>query len=311
MDYILGVDGGGTKTSVQICNLDGKLFSKDEAGSGNYKGVGIKKAELNITDAILRAMKKIKNEKEIFFKSSCFGLSGLDSSADLDIYRKIIFNEKIKNYLNPQKTIICNDSRIGLVAGTDSKNGIIIICGTGSNCFGINEEGEEAKANGWDYILGDEGSGYEIGIKALRAAMRAYDGRGKNTLLLETILEDLKLKDVEELIKWVYGNPFTTDRFAVISKTVCRTAEMGDKISADILEKEAEEAFISISAVARKLDLTNRDFDLVFVGNVFKCERYFKAVLIKKLKDKFPKINFIPLTKKPVEGAVKMALRNI
>jgi len=61
------------------------------------------------------------------------------------------------------------DYVLGVDGGSDSKNGIMIICGTGSNCFGVNEEGKEAKVNGWDYILGDEGSGYEIGIKALGA----------------------------------------------------------------------------------------------------------------------------------------------
>ncbi|MBA7602935.1 hypothetical protein ES703_10031 [subsurface metagenome] len=112
----------------------------------------------------------------------------------------LIFDSKIKGYLDPASTIMCNDTRIGLAAGSDSKNGVMIICGTGSNCFGVNEEGKEAKVNGWDYILGDEGSGYEVGIKALRALMKAYDGRGESTLLSKTILEDLNIKNVSELM---------------------------------------------------------------------------------------------------------------
>lgn len=75
-------------------------------------------------------------------------MSGNDSYEDKNIYRRIIFNSKIKNYLIPTKTIVYNDTRIGLAAGSNSKNSIMIICGTGSNCYGINEKGEEAKANG-------------------------------------------------------------------------------------------------------------------------------------------------------------------
>ena len=76
-------------------------------------------------------------------------------------------------------------------------------------------------------------------------------------------------------------------------------------------EEEVKEVMDSIKVVVKKLDLTNKKFDLVFVGSLFKCEKYFKNILIKKLKENFPKINFLPLIKKPVEGAVKLALMNM
>lgn len=174
-----------------------------------------------------------------------------------------------------------------------------------------NEAGQEAKANGWDYILGDEGSGYEIGIKALKAFMRAYDGRGNATYLSKTILEDLNINFTQELVEWAYGSPFSKEKISALAETVCRTAEMGDEVSIRILEEEANEAFISVKAVVDKLGLGDKDFDLVFVGSVFKCEKYFKAPLAKKLKEKFPRVNFVPLTKKPVEGAIKLALSNL
>ena len=309
MDYILGVDGGATKTTVLITDIKGNNIAESESGSSNYKSVGIELARANISRAILKAMDKTNNFKKITFKSVCFGLSGNDSSEDRNIYHKIIFDSKIKDYLDPGNTIICNDTRIGLAAGSDSKNGIMIICGTGSNCFGINEEGKEVKVNGWDFILGDEGSGYEIGIKGLRALMRAYDGRGKSTLLSKTILEDLNIKNVSELIRWAYSGPFFKDKIAAVAKIVCRTAEMGDKISIKILKGEAMEAVNSVTVVANELKLAGKNFDLVFVGNVFKCEKYFKSILMVKLKSKFTEINFVPLTRKPVEGAIKLALK--
>jgi len=187
----------------------------------------------------------------------------------------------------------------------------MIICGTGSNCYGINEKGEEAKASGWDYILGDEGSGYNIGIKALRTIMREYDGRGESTILSKTILEDLNIKDISELIKWTYSEPFPKEKIAAVAETVCKTAKMGNRISIKILEAEANEAVISVEAVANKLNLRNKEFDLVLVGSVFKCEKYFKAILIKKLKEKFEKIDFKPLTKKPVRGAIRLTIENL
>jgi len=309
LDYILGVDGGGTKTIVLVTDTKGNSIAESESGSSNYKSVGVEIAGENISKAILKTIEKIDSVEKFTFKSACFGLSGNDFSEDKKIYQKIIFNGMIKDYLNPSRTIICNDTRIGLAAGSDSKNGIVIMSGTGSNCYGVNEKGKEARVNGLDYILADEGSGYEIGLKALKALIRAYDGRGEDTLLLKTILEDLKIGSIEELVKWAHSGLFFKEKIAAIAKTVCRTAKMKDKVSIRILKEEAEEAFLSIETVAEKLKLEKKEFDLVFVGRVFKCEKYFKSVVIKNLKDKFPKINLIPLIRKPVEGAIKLALK--
>lgn len=313
MNYVLGVDGGGTKTRVQISDLRGRKLAESISKSCNYKSVGIENAIENLNQAVFDAIRKVKNLKDakFVFKSACFGLAGNDSEEDTEIFSKIIFNPKLKDYLNPQKTFIYNDTVIGLAAGSSSKNKIILICGTGSNCYGINEKGQEAKANGWDYILADEGSGYEIGLRALKALMRAYDGRGNATLLSQTVFEDLGLGSIQDLIKWTYSKPFSKDRVAAIAKTVCRTAEMGDKISIKILEEEAYEALVSVEAVAKKLNLVDKKFDLVFVGNVFKCQKYFKDVLMQRLKEKFPRIVFMPLTANPVEGAIKLAIENL
>lgn len=311
MEYILGVDGGATKTVVQITDLSGKVASESEYPSSNFKSVGRKIAKENLTKAVLYAIEKIDGSKKISFKYACFGLAGNDSLEDENIYREIIFSSRLKDYLDPHKTLICNDTRIGLVAGSDSKNRIIIICGTGSNCFGVNEEGREVKVNGWDYILGDEGSGYEIGIKALRALMKAHDGRGDKTLLTRTIMEDLNIKSIPELVDWTYGSVFFKVKIAALASTVCKTAEMGDKVSIRILREEAMEAIKSITVVTEKLGLAKKEFDLVFVGKVFKCEKYFKSIIMRTIKEKFLKVNFKPLTEKPVQGAVKLALSNI
>ena len=312
MNYILGVDGGGTKTVIRIADINGITVSEFITGAGNCKKVSLELAKKNISDGILNAIKQTGTSiEDIFFSSSCFGLSGLDSDRDEEVYKKIIFNSKISKFLDSKKTIICNDSRIGLAAGSDSKNGIMIICGTGSNCFGINEEGLEVKANGWDYILGDEGSAYNISIKALRAVTKAYDGRGRKTLLSKTILSELNLSSIYDLVDWCYNNAFTCERFADLTRIVCATAEAGDNISIRLLKEEAKEALLSASVVAKKLNLTNRHFDIVYVGSVFRCEKYFNQVLTDMLKGKFPKINFTPLKDKPVSGAIKMAVKNL
>jgi N-acetylglucosamine kinase-like BadF-type ATPase len=310
MDYILGLDGGGSKTTVQIADTDGKVLVQNKSGSCNYKSVGIEIAKNNINTVILNSLVEI-GITDIIFKSACFGLAGNDTDEDMRIYNRIIFNNKLKKFLNSSTTIICNDSKIGLIAGSNKKNRLMVISGTGANCFGINEEGREAKANGWDYILGDEGSGYTIGLKALKAIVRAYDGRGQHTLLTDRVLDYLKLKDISELVSWVYDKPFFKEKIAELSEIVCSAAKMGDILSIEILREEAGEAASTVMVVVNKLNLADKDFDLVLVGGVFKCEKYFKNLFFKILKNKFPGINFKSLTEKPVEGAIKLALENL
>ena len=95
MDYILGVDGGGTKTVIRIADTTGKTVSEHICGAGNYKSVGIESAEENISKGIFTAMAAIDiNAEDIYFRSSCFGLSGLDCEND-----KAIFEKYFKNVL--------------------------------------------------------------------------------------------------------------------------------------------------------------------------------------------------------------------
>jgi N-acetylglucosamine kinase-like BadF-type ATPase len=311
MNYILGVDGGGSKTTVQIADTSGKVISQAVSGSSSYKSVGINRAIGNLNTAVFDAVKKLKVTRDIYFISSCFGFAGNDAGEDSKTYRKIVFNDKLNSYLNPKGTIICNDTRIGLESGSESKNKIIIIAGAGSNCFGINEDGKQAGASGWDFILADEGSGYSVGLKALKAIVKAYDGRGEKTLLSKTILEELNLNEIPDLIKWAYGGLFPKDKISALAETVSNTAKMGDKVSIDILAEEAEEAVISVTTVANKLGFKDKDFDLVLVGGLFKCEEYFKNILINRLRENFPKIKSMPLVGNPAGGAVKMAIERL
>lgn len=311
MIYILGVDAGGTKTTARIADSKGNKISESISGSGSFTSVGVKKAADNLNKAIFEAMELAGIDKEINFKSSCFGFAGFNVPDDTRHYRKIAHNDILKNHLDLQKSLIFNDTRIGLEAGSDAANKLIIIAGTGSNCFGINESGGQAGSTGWDYLLADEGSGYSVSVKALRAVMKAYDGRGEKTLLSVAILNELELKKEVDLIGWAYGEVFSKERIGSIARLVCQAAYDGDKVSREILADEAGEAVLSVTTVALKLGLAGKEFDIVFVGGLFKCEKYFRDLVMGSLESRFNKINFKPLVANPVEGAVKLAIENL
>ena len=312
MEYLLGIDGGGTKTLAAAADMQGKILAEVQFGSTNFKGVGFDRARTNYIEGVfllISEIKKVLGDEKPFFKYVCIGLAGLDTSNDAKKYNELIFNGEVKPVMDFKNAMMVNDTIVGLAAGSMKENRVIIIGGTGSNCYGINSEGKQAKANGWDYLLGDEGSGFSMGVHTLRAMMRAYDGRGPQTLLVEKVFEYLKIKDFDELNKWTYGIPFTKDRFASLSLILCNAAEMGDAVAISILKKEAAEIILSIKTVVRKLELQDKDFDLVFVGKNFRCTKYFTEVIMEDLKKDFPLINFLPLTSRPVEGAIRLALK--
>jgi len=314
MSFILGLDGGATKTSAVVLDTNTGKTLESVSGSSNYLSVGIEMAKQNIIKAVFEVIEEIKKSKypeKVFFESSCFGFAGCDLESDINMYKEIIFNSGLSNFLDSNRTIICNDSKIGLAAGSNNKNKVMIICGTGSNCYGVNESGQEAGSNGWDYILGDEGSGYSIAIKALRAIMRAFDGRGDKTLLSDSVLEYLGFSSELELVNWVYKNTISKNDIASIASIVCSTASAGDQMSLKILKEECYEAILTVTTVIKKLKLENSNFDLVLVGSVFNCKKYFKEILVNSLESKFKKINIKNLVKKPAEGAITLALNNL
>jgi len=307
MGYILGVDGGGTKTTAVIASSEGKILVESTSGASSVTSVGEKRAAENLNSAVFEAAGNLDAD-DLKFTSSSFGFAGLNVEDDLRIYRSIVFNERLKKHLEQEKVFICNDTRIGLEAGSSAPNKIIIIAGTGSNCFGINESGRQAGCTGWDYILADEGSGYEVSVRALRSVMRAYDGRGAQTMLSRAILEELGLKYETDIVRWTYGKPFSKERLGKFARIVCSCADKGDAISRRILGDEASESILSVSTVVEKLGLEENKFDLVFVGGLFKCEKHFKNIVIDGLRQRFKGISFRPLVAKPVHGAIKLAL---
>jgi len=314
MALVLGLDGGATKTTAMVLDTSTKEIIESVSGSSNYLDAGKEVAKKNINKLILSVIEKLKESRcseKIFFESSCFGFSGCDQENDINLYKKIIFNSKLSNYINQNKAIICNDSKIGLAAGSDNKNRVMVICGTGSNCYGINELGEEARVNGWDYILGDEGSAYSVAIKALRAIMRAFDGRGDKTILSDIVLKNLGLSSELELVNWVYKDKISKNDIAMVASFVCNTANIGDQVSVKILKEECNEAALTVSTAVDILMLNDKDFDLVLVGSLFKCKKHFHNILVNLLESKFKKINIKNLVKKPAKGAIKLALENL
>lgn len=299
-DFLLGVDGGGTKTVALLANRASEIVGHGSGGSSNYRAVGADAALAALKQAVGQALAEAHGEISQV-KAACFGLAGVDRLSE-----HVHLNELLGVYLPAARLKIVNDAELILAAGTPAGWGIGIISGTGSIIFGKAADGRTARGGGWGYILGDEGSGYGIGLAALRAVARASDRRAPPTALTEHILAYWKLTKPNDLIEKVYSMQTARVEIAAVAGIVEETAQGGDAIAIEIMQREAGELALGARVVADALALTGA-IPCALTGGVFLkgalLEKYFRAAAQERGLDLQP----IQRVEEPARGALVLA----
>lgn len=241
--YYLGIDGGGSKTLALLVDSDGQERGRGMAGSSNYAAVGLEPALASIHSAVEQATQSIG---PIFIQSAWLGLAGLDRPED---------HTTLFPHLRSLATTVrlSNDAEL-LLSALDNAVGVAIIAGTGSIALGRDARDAKARAGGWGHVMGDEGSGYELGRRALQAAARAADGRGEPTLLLNLILQHWQLEQADAMIGVVYPDDDKAE-IARLSSCVFQAARQGDAIAHSLIENAAAELALAALTVSKALDL--------------------------------------------------------
>src|SRR6185295_3235694 len=138
------------------------------------------------------------------------------------------------------RVLVVNDALVALEAGAPDRPGVVVIAGTGSIAYGRNERNEAARAGGWGYVLGDEGSGYWIGRAALRAVLRAADQRGPATVLTPMLLEHFNVTQPQLLLHEVYHQQLKPAEIGALAQCVHAGFLQGDSAAIGILRGAAE-----------------------------------------------------------------------
>ncbi len=172
---VLGIDAGGSKTRALVASPDGQVIGSGEAGPANYQSTGQAAAFQALAQAVGQALETARIDIQQV-ASLCLGAAGIDRPEDFAVFQGWAVQAFPRARLH-----LANDAQIVLAAGTPEGWGLVIISGTGSIAYGRTAQGAIARAGGWGYLLGDEGSGYSIGLQALQAVMRAQDGRDGQT----------------------------------------------------------------------------------------------------------------------------------
>lgn len=272
MSFFLGVDGGGTKTTAVLVDDAGVERGRGDAGSGNQSGVGFDAAVANIYAAVTMAAAQANTTPP--FARAWVGLAGVDRPAD------------IARFLLPLRELsaaarVTNDAEL-LLSALDGAIGVALIAGTGSISFGLDPHGTRARAGGWGWRIGDEGSGYLLGIGALRAATQAADGRGPQTALLASILTAWHLAQPSDLIGAVYsGGGIPNGEIAALSSRVFCVARAGDAVARILVRQGAADLARIALATADTLDFGDQPLPLAFAGGLLLHEQDYRATVLR------------------------------
>ncbi len=301
--YFLAVDGGGTKTDAICADESGAVVGRGLAGPTNLTSTSVGAASFNLIESIRQAVETLPESEQSGFPTLVMGLAGLDSQKEYD-EAYTVFSQAIAHY-KIDKFILMNDGFIALQNGTESADAIILIAGTGSICLGRNSQGQTAKVSGMDYLLADQGSGYEIGRHVLREAVKSFDGRSRKSILEELVCSHFRIASINDLKNVVYHPPLTKIEVAELAPLCTQAYEAGDVVAKDILDWAVTAIAIMVTTVVEKLSLSK--FDLVFSGAVTNVP-YIKENISKVLEQKYPEIHIITPQSEPVFGALKIAL---
>ena len=292
-----GVDGGGSKTLAVVVDGEGQERGRGTAGSSNYAAVGLDQAIGEIRAAITEAIRVAGSDGPIV--AAWIGLAGVDRPADQEALLPHL--RQVAGHVQ-----LTNDADLVLTALPNAV-GIAAIAGTGSIMRGRDARGTAARVGGWGHIIGDEGSGYELGRLALQAASRAADRRGPSTTLVDAIQRAWNLREPGDMISRVYHHE---DKAAIarLSSLVFDQAQAGDPVARKLVERAAGELTLGIMTLSRQLDFADGPLPLALAGGLLTGEPTFRAMVLRRLRRR-RQVGPVEVVTEPASSAARAAVR--
>lgn len=300
MEVIAGIDGGGTKTLLVLCSLEGHLLGVGRGGPSNIDDVGVAQATHSIGEALHAACGEAGVGVDSI-RSAFFGIAGIVAEEDRTLVRGIAHELGFWGSAE-----VDHDCRIALAGALCGRPGIVQIAGTGSSCFGRNAKGEVWRSGGWGYLVSDEGSSYWLGREALVRVVRALDGRDPPTELQSRLLGVLGVNHTDRLLHRLYVEGLSRSELAALAPQVIAAANEGDPAAIQLLEQGSRLLVECVAAVAKQLELG--DSELAVVGGLTKAGTAFWQPFKTALSKQLPQLRLTEAELPPVLGAVVCAL---
>ena len=261
MTYFLGIDGGQSSTKAVIGNDAGRILGAGKAGSCNHVSDDIAEARFReaIGGAVASALHAAELPAATRFSAACCGLSGGPDDKDT----------LLRSLIKADQYVITNDALIALAGALSGEPGIIVIAGTGSIAWGRNASGKIARAGGWGYVFGDEGSAFDIVRQALRASLQHAEGWGTTTQLHDLLLQATGASTMNTLLHLFYTPEYPRKKIAELGPLVFTAAEQGDAVAQSIILQAAQSLALLASAVRAQI-FSEESVAVSYAGGVFR-----------------------------------------
>lgn len=296
MDYIVGIDGGGTKTEAVVIDTSGNRLFGCTGESTNSKAIGFEQASRHLEAVLDKVLQHEACASERCL-AVCIGMAGTDTAEEKQAVEAVLraYQTRVGAAF---EVFVRNDAEIVLMASLRREYGIAVVSGTGSIVFGCTPEGRRYRVGGWGHLLGDEGSGYQIGLHALQAVMRSHDGICPATALTDMIRRTYGLDSITELKTYIYGPDIRKKDVAAFAELCINASKQGDAVAVRIIEGAAAELAVAAAALVRK-DAWFPDSDLVTTGSVFKHSPLFADTFRQTISETFPGLRLHPASEQP------------
>jgi N-acetylglucosamine kinase-like BadF-type ATPase len=293
--FYIGVDSGGTKCDIML--TDGKLniLLNKTYPTLHYSQFGLQKTIKKIASNINNFL-KINKLDICDVKGICLGLSGARNKNE---------RSKIKTFLTElldfRNVIIETDTKTAYYGAFGNENGVVLICGTGSILYGSTDK-KFHRVGGWGKILGDYGSGYHIGLEALKEIVKEYDRDEIESLMTIKIEKKYRINR-DNIIRKIYHENFPVQNIASL---VFECAEKKDRKALRILDYAIDELISHINDFI-KISIPKKKIKLAMIGGIVESDNIFTGQLVSKIKKNFKKIEIIKDVNSPAFGAALLA----
>ena len=317
----LGIEGGGTRTVALLADAAGRLIQRSEAGPGNVRLLSDAQL-LRLLRGFQRTLSRpcavalgmagtvTPQDRERICAAASKVWPGVPCHATHDLETALAAAEFQAGGDFGPKSSVRRESPIGhqpsAIGHFQSRIPLVLILsGTGSFCYGRGCSGRTVKVGGWGHLLGDRGSGYEIGLRALKTVIHSYDYAGVWSGLGQRLLRALQLNEPAELIGWVQ-NAAKTD-IAALASEVFAAWDHGDKLARRLVGAAADILSEDAAACARRLTKPGAAVEFVLAGSVLLKQPRFAWLVAARLKRRWPRARVRTLQRESAWGAVELA----
>ena len=301
MEYLLGLDGGGTATKITVAGPGGDVLARHTAGPLNVNG----QSPAQFHETLAEVLDWLSTSG--FRPEACGGV-GVGAAGVSNPQARQLIAEAFAagGFRAPVHTY--SDGETALAAAFPDCRGVILVAGTGSICLGRRENGETVRAGGYGHLADDGGSAYAIAIAIFSAVVRAEDGRIGPTLLRQLVMEKLGVSSLEDMIGYLYDPSRSKGEIASAAVVLEPAAAAGDGAAELIVRQSAEELDLLARTV---MDRMPEETGVALAGSVLLKNRAIQDAVRRRIQVRRPDVCIVLSGQEASEGALRLLRKEL